>query len=244
MAEDPALPLTDVQFVLGHAQLTTTQIYLTPRKEDVIRRVLAHHGEQARQAAARAGPSPAPGLPARDAGGAVRDGGLVTARLPGRRRRARPARRRLGRRPAAAPARAAFPARPAAAHWPATGQAARRGAAAGWPGRRRCRRSRHPALAGAGCRSLLDWLEDQPGATWQQRWLASGADAAGRGVADGARPGWLRDRGAHPATRLDVHVQRRCSSAVGADIVRPSLRWLLAGGAATTHAGPEPDGGA
>jgi len=28
MAEDPGLPLTDVQFVLGHAQLTTTQIYL------------------------------------------------------------------------------------------------------------------------------------------------------------------------------------------------------------------------
>ena len=61
MAQDPALPLTDVQFVLGHAQLTTTQIYLTPRKEEVIRRVLAHHGEQARQAAARARPAPAPG---------------------------------------------------------------------------------------------------------------------------------------------------------------------------------------
>jgi integrase len=29
MAEDPALPLTDVQLVLGHALLTTTQIYLT-----------------------------------------------------------------------------------------------------------------------------------------------------------------------------------------------------------------------
>jgi hypothetical protein len=29
MAEDPALPLTDVQFVLGHALLTTTQLYLT-----------------------------------------------------------------------------------------------------------------------------------------------------------------------------------------------------------------------
>jgi hypothetical protein len=29
MAEDPALPLTDVQCVLGHALLTTTQIYLT-----------------------------------------------------------------------------------------------------------------------------------------------------------------------------------------------------------------------
>ncbi|MDA8289212.1 MAG: site-specific integrase, partial [Actinomycetota bacterium] len=29
MAEDPCLPLTDVQMVLGHAQMTTTQIYLT-----------------------------------------------------------------------------------------------------------------------------------------------------------------------------------------------------------------------
>jgi len=61
MAEDPALPLTDVQFVLGHAQLTTTQIYLTPRKEDVIRRVLTHHAEQTRQAAERARPALAPG---------------------------------------------------------------------------------------------------------------------------------------------------------------------------------------
>jgi len=50
-----------VQFVLGHAQLTTTRIYLTPRKEEVIRRVLAHHAEQTRQAAARARPAPAPG---------------------------------------------------------------------------------------------------------------------------------------------------------------------------------------
>jgi integrase len=61
MAEDPALPLTDVQLVLGHALLTTTQIYLTPRKEEVIRRVLAHHAGQTRQAAGRARPAPAPG---------------------------------------------------------------------------------------------------------------------------------------------------------------------------------------
>jgi integrase len=61
MAEDPALPLTDVQFVLGHALLSTTQIYLTPRKEEVIRRVLAHHAEQTRQATERAHPAPAPG---------------------------------------------------------------------------------------------------------------------------------------------------------------------------------------
>lgn len=59
MAEDPSLPLTDVQFVLGHVQLTTTQLYLTPRKEVVIRRLLAHHAEQTRQAAARIAPPPA-----------------------------------------------------------------------------------------------------------------------------------------------------------------------------------------
>jgi integrase len=53
MAEDPELPLTDVQYVLGHARLTTTQIYLTPRREDVIRRVLVHHEEQTRRAADR-----------------------------------------------------------------------------------------------------------------------------------------------------------------------------------------------
>jgi site-specific recombinase XerD len=61
MAEDSTLPLTDVQEVLGHAQLTTTQIYLTPRKEDVIRRVLAHHAEQTRRAKERVVPLPAPG---------------------------------------------------------------------------------------------------------------------------------------------------------------------------------------
>jgi integrase len=61
MAEDPALPLTDVQFVLGHALLSTTQIYLTPRKEEVIRRVLAHHAEQTKRATERAHPAAAPG---------------------------------------------------------------------------------------------------------------------------------------------------------------------------------------
>ena len=30
-----------------------------------------------------------------------------------------------------------------------------------------------------GLTKLLDWLQSQPGETWQDRWLASGADAAG-----------------------------------------------------------------
>jgi integrase len=61
MAEDPALPLSDVQFVLGHAQLTTTQIYLTPRPEAVIRRVLDHHAGQPGRARREAERGPAPG---------------------------------------------------------------------------------------------------------------------------------------------------------------------------------------
>jgi len=43
MARDPQLPLTDVQWVLGHAHLPTTQLYLTPLPGDVIAEVLAHH---------------------------------------------------------------------------------------------------------------------------------------------------------------------------------------------------------
>jgi site-specific recombinase XerD len=61
MAQDPAMPLTDVQYVLGHVQLSTTQIYLTPRKEDVIERVLAHHAEQTCAAAQAPTPPPAAG---------------------------------------------------------------------------------------------------------------------------------------------------------------------------------------
>ena len=35
-----------------------------------------------------------------------------------------------------------------------------------------------------GLTKLLDWLQRQPGDTWQEKWLASGADAAGFGWAD------------------------------------------------------------
>ena len=43
MIDDPGLSLSDVQWVLGHAHLTTTQLYLRPRPEEVVARVLEHH---------------------------------------------------------------------------------------------------------------------------------------------------------------------------------------------------------
>jgi len=58
MARDPLMPLTDVQWVLGHAHLTTTQLYLSPLPEDVIANMVAFHarrGEQPPDVTPRAG---------------------------------------------------------------------------------------------------------------------------------------------------------------------------------------------
>jgi site-specific recombinase XerD len=55
MAQDPQMPITDVQQILGHASLSTTQIYTTTATaEDVIAGALAHHHR--RRAEAKAAP--------------------------------------------------------------------------------------------------------------------------------------------------------------------------------------------
>jgi integrase len=59
LARDPAVPITDVQWVLGHQSLSTTQLYVTPAAEDVIESTLAHHRRQAEPKPAQ---SPEPGL--------------------------------------------------------------------------------------------------------------------------------------------------------------------------------------
>ncbi|MBK8078551.1 MAG: site-specific integrase [Kineosporiaceae bacterium] len=59
MARDPQLPLCDVQWVLGHAHLSTTQLYLTPAPSEVIAEVLAHH--QRRETAEASAVSSSPG---------------------------------------------------------------------------------------------------------------------------------------------------------------------------------------
>jgi site-specific recombinase XerD len=60
LARDPGMPITDVQWVLGHASLTTTQIYVVPTAEDVIVATLAYH-RRLRPSPEPARPEPAPG---------------------------------------------------------------------------------------------------------------------------------------------------------------------------------------
>lgn len=61
MARDPQLSLADVQLVMGHAHLSTTELYLTPDKDEVIVEVLAHHARAAEQREKPVPPPPAPG---------------------------------------------------------------------------------------------------------------------------------------------------------------------------------------
>jgi site-specific recombinase XerC len=62
MTRDPGMPLADVQWVLGHAQLTTTQLYLAAPADEVIASVLAYHARMAAGQGRSPGTAPPPGL--------------------------------------------------------------------------------------------------------------------------------------------------------------------------------------
>lgn len=60
MVRDPNLTLADVQWVLGHAHITTTEIYIAPTPDEVVAQVLAHLERQRTELAKPPAP-PAPG---------------------------------------------------------------------------------------------------------------------------------------------------------------------------------------
>ncbi len=136
-----------------------------------------------------------------------------------------------------APSTRAAPATPrpgALAHWHARPQGA------GWPATGQDRETVWARLTGApfapdtssgrgdrklGLRLLLDWLAGQPGQTWQDRWLASGADAGG-GPWRQVSAQWLRDHG-HQSQHRQEALSRAVVVAISADLIRPSLSWLV-----------------
>ena len=80
-----------------------------------------------------------------------------------------------------------------------------------------------------GLTKLLHWLEEQPGRTWQQRWVASGADAAGSLGWRELAGKWLRDTGwasGNPRTDF-IALGRGVLPLICGDVIRPSLSWLL-----------------
>lgn len=138
--------------------------------------------------------------------------------------------RRLG--PAAMALLKQFPARRPESSWPGTEQSREQLSARlvvppfvlDAPGSQARRR--------AGIGKILRWLEHYPGRTWQDRWLVSGADAAGNIAWRHHVIEWLHgDGSAYAREKNDFDA---LGSAVlvliSADVIRPSLSWLLTPG--------------
>ena len=78
---------------------------------------------------------------------------------------------------------------------------------------------------------FLDWLDAQPGKTWQERWDASGLDTGGRAHADWRTvpAEWLKRTGrvAPDSTTIDHVLGSGLMLLISGDVVRPSIPWLL-----------------
>jgi hypothetical protein len=128
--------------------------------------------------------------------------------------------------PLAAPVSAPFPARPVPTSWPATRQTRDQAmvelTAPQFVLKDAARRSKRFL----GVTLLLDWLADHPGRSWQERWCATGSDAAGRAWRELPQD-WLSRHG-YGTWRQEALVEA-LPVVVSADLVRPSLPWLVSG---------------
>ena len=123
---------------------------------------------------------------------------------------------------------ARFPSRPLASTWPAT-QAGRSAVLArilappfalDHPASQQNRR--------LGLLAVVNWLQTQPGDSWQHRWRASGAEDQQRLAGRDHRCGCRSFRaGTATGTQLP-HLSPGLLVLICADVIRPSLRWLLA----------------
>jgi hypothetical protein len=126
-------------------------------------------------------------------------------------------------------ARTAFPPRPAAADWPATRQNRDEAFERLTSGIFALDNEGSQERRRRALKWFLDWLSDQPGETWQQRWMASGADAAG-GNWRQEPIAWQREHG-RESRWLRAELSGALVVSACGDLVRPSLACLVAGGA-------------
>ncbi|MBV8347140.1 MAG: hypothetical protein JOZ49_06265, partial [Mycolicibacterium sp.] len=84
----------------------------------------------------------------------------------------------------------------------------------------------------AGIGKILRWLEHYPGQSWQDRWLVSGADAAGNIAWRHRVIGWLRRDGtAYAREKNDFDALGSAILVlISGEVIRPSLSWLLTPG--------------
>jgi integrase len=85
----------------------------------------------------------------------------------------------------------------------------------------------YQAQARRGLRDVLGWLQSQPGNTWQERWLASGAEKAADWRTLPARGSASADRSASSRTRIENQCSVGLTLLICADVIRPNLDWLL-----------------
>ncbi|MHB1533139.1 MAG: tyrosine-type recombinase/integrase [Acidimicrobiales bacterium] len=87
-----------------------------------------------------------------------------------------------------------------------------------------------------GVLAVVSWLQARPGGTWQERWLASGAETAAdwRSLVDPS------DGQTGPcAARPLGHLAPGLLAMIGADVIRPSLPFLLASAGTRRNLAPE-----
>ena len=157
----------------------------------------------------------------------MRTAGVTVIPAAGTQDAAAPARRLTAE---TAALRREFPPRSLAASWPAT-RASRdtvvsEAMACPYAGAENSQ-SRH--FRRLGVLRMLDWLEAQPGSSWQDRWHAGCRAAAGQDWRDVAER-WLKDAGriADGNRAVWQSLGGALGLLIGRDVIRPDLGWLLA----------------
>jgi len=122
--------------------------------------------------------------------------------------------------------RARFPARPAEAWWPHTAQGHQETLRRLTSPPFVCERKATRAGRRRGVTKLLRWLASFPGDTWQQRWLAAGAEDHPGASWVQLPLDWLREHGLS-ASYDPEELSAGLLMLICGDVIRPGLPWML-----------------